>query len=232
MPSFLDRFRASKDEPESSSEDAASKAPPSDNESTLTQITNEATSYLEAVAKKMVDLADDFARGRYNRSQFEELYKHYVDEREAIERLMAAQPRSWKEGKTEGESVIIRRTHAARPLGYAIYHNATLQTLRTMGEFQVNNEVLAATLSRIRSSTEEVLGTELKSTEVESGRWMCFVPAQFTTLAVLFSVEPARLQMQMLEQLHGHFERANKHVLTAKTPNPAKLVYPHAAAFE
>jgi hypothetical protein len=36
------------------------------------------------------------------------------------------------------------------------------------------------------------------------------VPGEHTTLIVLFSIEPARLQLELLEQLHRHFERANR----------------------
>lgn len=235
MPSILDRFRGSQDEPDPSSDDAkkAGQAPPpADNESTMIRMTREANSYLDSVVEKMSKLSDDFAQGRVNRTQFEELYKHYMQERRTIEKLMQVRPRAWKSGVTEGESVVIRRTHAAHPLGYAIYRNTTRQLLRMRGDFHVDEEVLVSTLTTIRAATEQVFGAELKNTEIEGGNWMSFVPGQYTTLVVLFTLEPARLQMEMLEQLHEHFERANRHVLASDNPDPAKLVYPHAAAFE
>ena len=87
-------------------------------------------------------------------------------------------------------------------------------------------------LSAFRSATTEIFGAGLKSSEIEGGRWLCFVPGAHTTLVVLFSLEPARLQLELLEQLHRHFERANQPAFDSGLPDATKLVYPHAAAFE
>ena len=182
----------------------------------------------------MMRLAEDFAAGRVNRSQFEQLYRHYVEERTTIERMIQAQPESpaWKGAVTEGESILIKRKHAAQPLGYAVYLNANSLPLRSVGDFRIDSALLVPMLSSFRSATAEIFGSGLKSSEIEGGRWMCFVPGVYTTLIVLFSIEPARLQMEMLEQLHKHFERANRPAFEAGLPDSAKLVYPHAAAFE
>jgi len=172
--------------------------------------------------------------GRVNRAQFEELYRHYVEERTTIEKLMQAQPGSpaWKGAVTEGESVLIKRKHAAQPLGYAIYLNVNSLPIRSVGDFRIDSALLVPMLSSFRSATAEMFGSGMKSSEIESGRWLCFVPGLYTTLIILFSIEPARLQMEMLEQLHRHFEKANQRVFEAGLPDPTSLVYPHAAAFE
>ena len=197
-------------------------------------MTHEAEDYLRAVSDKMMKLAEDFALGRVNRAQFQEVYKHYLEERAAIERLLEAQPDTpaWKGAVTDGESVLIKRKHAAQPLGYAIYLNANSLPLRSVGDFRVDSATLVSMLSSFRSATAEIFGAGLKSSEIEGGRWMCFVPGAHTTLIVLFSLEPASLQLELLEQLHRHFERANQPAFEAGLPDPTKLVYPHAAAFE
>jgi len=194
----------------------------------------EAKDYLQNVSDKMMRLAEDFALGRVNRAQFEQLYRHYVEERTTIARFLDAQPASpaWKGAVTEGESVLIKRKHAAQPLGYAIYLNANSLPIRSIGDFRVDSALLVPMLSSFRSATAEMFGSGLKSSEIEGGRWLCFVPGVYTTLIVLFSVEPARLQMEMLEQLHKHFERANQPAFEAGLPDSTRLVYPHAAAFE
>ncbi len=197
-------------------------------------MTHEAQDYLRAVSDKMMKLAEDFALGRVNRAQFQEVYKHYLEERAAIERLLEAQPDTpaWKGAVTEGESVLIKRKHAAQPLGYAIYLNANSLPLRSVGDFRVDSATLVSMLSSFQSATAEIFGAGLKSSEIEGGRWMCFVPGAHTTLIVLFSLEPASLQLELLEELHRHFERANQPAFEAGLPDPTKLVYPHAAAFE
>ncbi len=201
---------------------------------TLVSSTREGENYLRAVSDKMMKLAEDFALGRVNRTQFEELYRHYVEERATIEKLMQMQPGSpaWKGAVTEGESVLIKRKHAAQPLGYAIYLNVNSLPIRSVGDFRIDSALLVPMLSSFRSATAEMFGSGLKSSEIEGGRWLCFVPGLYTTLIVLFSVEPARLQMDMLEQLQRHFEKANEPMFEAGLPDPTRLVYPHAAAFE
>jgi hypothetical protein len=54
-----------------------------------------------------------------------------------------------------------------------------------------------------------MFGAGMRSTEIEGGRWLCFVPGPCTTLIVLFSIEPARLQLTLIEDLHHDFEAAN-----------------------
>jgi hypothetical protein len=229
MPSLIDRLRQL--QKKTAPLPAASK--PSADE-TIVSPRREAGDYLRAVADKMMKLAEDFAEGRANRAQFEELYRHYLQERATIEKMIQERPTSaaWKEAVTQGESVLIRRKHAAMPLGYAIYLNVNSTPLRSVGDFKVDAALLVPMLSAYRSAAAEIFGAGLKSSQIEGGRWMCFVPGTYTTLIVVFSVEPARLQMELLEQLHLHFERANQRVFETGIPDPARLVYPHAAAFE
>jgi hypothetical protein len=59
-----------------------------------------------------------------------------------------------------------------------------------------------------------------------------FVPGRYSTLVVLFSVEPARTQLNMLNDLQGHFESANERLLVQGVQDASQLVFPHAAVFE
>ncbi|HEY4688004.1 MAG TPA: hypothetical protein VIK33_01745 [Anaerolineae bacterium] len=254
MPSLIDRLRRMQNKPEppkpttpkpaESTPDASSPKPPApptpaqsapkSADATLAGSTREASDYLRKVSDKMMKLAEDFALGRVNRVQFEQLYRHYVEERETIVRIVETQPGTpaWKGAVTAGESVLIKRKHASQPLGYAIYLNANSLPIRSVGDFRIDSALLVPMLSSFRSATAEIFGSGLKSSEIEGGRWLCFVPGVYTTLIVLFSIEPARLQLDMLEQLHRHFEKANQPVFEAGLPDPTRLVFPHAAAFE
>jgi len=246
MPSLIDRLRKSQNKPRPKPEPgpAPAQTPPApvlptsktkpSSDATLVSSSSEARKYLDSVSDKMMRLAEDFALGRVNRAQFEQLYRHYVEERGTIEKLMQMQPGTpaWKAAVTEGESMLIRRKHAAQPLGYAIYLNVSSMPLRSVGDFRVDSALLVPMLSSFRSATAEMFGSGLKSSEIEGGKWLCFVPGSYTTLIVLFSVEPAKLQLEMLEQLHRHFETANQPIFEAGLPDATKLIYPHAAAFE
>ncbi|HEY66747.1 MAG TPA: hypothetical protein G4N97_00560 [Thermoflexia bacterium] len=193
-----------------------------------------ARAYLEQVRQKMERLAEDFAAGRVNPTQFQELYAHYQRERKVVMEALEETPEAaaWRAAAATGESVIIRRRHAARILGYAIYLNASGAPIRTVGEYHVDARLLASMLDSFRSNIEEALERQIHSLEIEHGRWVGFVPGQYTTLVVLFSVEPARAQLDMLRDLQAHFERANQQQFARGITDPAQLVFPHAVVFE
>ena len=45
---------------------------------------NEGWQYINYVRSKLDKLVEDFAKGRVNRAQFEELYTHYQEERKVV----------------------------------------------------------------------------------------------------------------------------------------------------
>jgi hypothetical protein len=110
---------------------------------------------------------------------------------------------------------ILRERHTARIVSYAIYDNNTSLPLASVGEFLIDTSLLVPMLSSFRSAATEMFGAGLRSTEIEGGRWLCFVPGEFTTLIVLFSVEPARTQLTLIEDLHRDFEVANHAALVS-----------------
>jgi hypothetical protein len=201
-------------------------------------VDDEGWKYLNRVRAKLDKLVEDFSDGRVNRAQFEELYSHYQKERNAVERLMASGPTSdaWRMAVTEGQSINIRRRLAARVLGYAVFANEDQTPLRVYGEFaSLDEKWIAPLLTRVRN--DNLFAVDSFQTGTNGATSLCAVSGQFTTLLVLFSTEPARVQMQLLEDLHSHFEQANQRVLSrwSKTGSAfgvIDLVFPYAAAFE
>lgn len=189
----------------------------------------DARAYLNRVQTKINQLAEEFAGGNINRTQFQELFEHYRKEVQAIETLIEVDPESeaWKEAMTEGESLFIRRRHVAKALGYAIYENESGMPLKTIGRFEVDADLAIPMLSSYRSATKEIFGAGMRSTEIESGRWLCYVPGEITTLMALFSTEPAGRQLDSLEDLHQLFEQANRNLLNQPPVDPDQLVFPH-----
>ncbi len=96
---------------------------------------DQATAYLERVEAKISQLANDFANGAINQAQFQKLYSHYQNEIRTVNTLMAAAPESdeWKQGVTEGASLLIRKEAMAKAEGYAIYENDSGMPLITLG---------------------------------------------------------------------------------------------------
>jgi hypothetical protein len=186
--------------------------------------------YLARVQAKINNLAEEFAAGSINQEQFQELFDHYRREQQAVKRWIEIAPESdsWKEVTTEGKSVIIRAGHEARALGYAIYENESGMPLNTIGQFELEPELVVPMLSSYRAATREIFGAGMRSSQIEGGRWLCFVPGEFTTLMALFSTSPASRQLDSLEELHKLFERANRNLLAGGMVDPNALVFPHA----
>ena len=190
---------------------------------------DEALRYLDKVQSKINRLAEEFAGGTINRAQFNELYDHYRREQLMVKQWIDLYPESdaWKEATTEGKSVIIRAEHKARVIGYAVYENESGMPLNTIGQFEVEAELAIPMLSSYRAATKEIFGAGMRSSEIEGGRWLCYMPGEFTTLMALFSTEPASSQLEAMENLHRLFERANRNLLTREVVDPNELVFPH-----
>lgn len=189
-----------------------------------------AAAYLDRVREKLRRLAEDFNAGSINRAQFQNLYVHYQNEIRNIEEMLAAAPTSegWKAAVTEGQSLVIRRQHLARAVGYAIFENQSGMPVSTLGQFELDPALLVPMLSSYRSATKEIFGAGTRSTEIEDGRWLCFVPGEFTTMLAVFTTEPAEKQLEYLDELHRHFEQANRRHLERPSLDPDNLVFPHA----
>lgn len=190
---------------------------------------DEALTYLNRVQEKINKLAEEFAGGTINRSQFNELYDHYRREQTMVKQWIDLYPESdaWKEATTEGKSVIIRAEHMAKVIGYTVYENESGMPLNTIGRFEVEAELAIPMLSSYRAATKEIFGAGMRSSEIEGDRWLCYIPGEFTTLMALFSTEPASTQLEAMENLHRLFERANRTPLAQQIVDPNELVFPH-----
>ena len=185
--------------------------------------------YLERVQAKINKLAEEFASGEINRTQFQELYEHYRREQQTVKRYLEMAPDSeeWREATTEGKSVVIRQKNVAKVLGYTVYDNESGMPLSTIGEFKIEAELAVPMLSSYRAATKEIFGAGMQSTQIEGGQWLAYMPGDFTTLMTLFSTDPASEQLESLEELHLLFERANRTLLSNPPVDPDELVFPH-----
>ncbi len=183
--------------------------------------------YIDRVHQKIDRLVADLADGRINRSQFQELYSHYQREIRNIETVLLSEPDEWQDAASEGQSLLIRKQYMARAQAYAIYENESGLPLGTLGKFKLDPTLVIPMLSSYRSATAEIFGAGMRSTQIESGQWLCFVPGEFSTLLAVFSNEPISKQLEYLDKLHQHFEGANRRFLTEKPIDTSELIYPH-----
>ena len=189
----------------------------------------EALRFLEITQAKVDQLAADFNAGTINRAQFRSLYAHYQRQIQSVEGVIetASASEGWKGAVTEGQSVVIRREHSAKAVGYAIFENESGMPISTLGKFELDPALLVPMLASYRSAAREAFGAGTRSTEMEDGRWLCFVPGEFTTMLALFTAEPAGKQLDFLGQLHRQFEQANRRRLADPPVEAGDLLFPH-----
>jgi len=185
-----------------------------------------ARQYIDSIHEKIDKLVSDFAEGLINRTQFQALYSHYQEEISKVESILATQPEAWEQVSSQGQSVMLRRQYLAHAQAYAIYDNLTGLPLGILGTFRLDPSLVIPMLSAYRSATHEIFGSSLRLTQHEDGQWLCFVSGQFTTLLAVFSNEPIQKQLQYLNDLHQHFEKANEPFLMQPI-NVSNLIYPH-----
>jgi len=185
--------------------------------------------YLEKVRAKENDLAMSFAAGNINRKQFEEIYAGYQREIRMIEQFLTDNPESqeWKNQVSEGQSILIRKRHRPEMVGFSIYDLRSGLPIKTKGDFGVDPALFVPMLFAYQSATREIFGGEVRLTQIEGGKWLCFIPGSLTSTIALFTNEPTSQQLKSLEQAHKVFEEANTNQLNREIINSDALVLPH-----
>jgi hypothetical protein len=192
-------------------------------------VSSAAEEQLEKLHAKIDAAAERFARGEINPVQFQELYSHYQSNIQEIEQFLSMNPDSeeWKNLVTDGQSMILRKRYAARLSGFAIYDHRNGMPLKTIGNFGVDPGLFVPMLYAYQSATKEIFGGAVRSTQIEGGKWLCFVSGKVTTTLALFTTEPSQQQLKTLEKVHSVFENANADRLMVSPVDETTLVCPH-----
>jgi len=214
----------------------AKKTPPEETKQALPQavegkksVSMAAEEQLEKLHAKIDAVAERFAHGEINPVQFQELYSHYQSNIQEIEQFLSLNPDSeeWKHLVADGQSMILRKRYAARLSGFAIYDHRNGMPLKTIGNFGLDPGLFVPMLYAYQSATKEIFGGAVRSTQIEGGKWLCFVSGKVTTTLALFTTEPAQQQLKTLEKIHAVFENANAERLMASPVEETTLVCPH-----
>lgn len=202
---------------------------PAQPDRSINKTQDDAQVYLEKIRAKEDALAERFASGTVNRKQFEELFAYYQQEIRTISQFLSSNPDSdeWKNAVTEGQSILIRRKHATQMIGFSIYDLRTGLPIKTMGDFGVDPALFVPMLFAYQSATKEIFGGEVKSTQIQGGKWLCFIPGALTSTIALFTTEPSQQQLKNLEQSHKVFEDANAKFLNQEPIDSESLLITH-----
>ena len=185
--------------------------------------------------EKMATVATEFAEGKINRAQFEAIYARYQDQRAITESLLARDPETdaWQQVLSEGHTNFLRGQYEARIESYILFQHRDGRPLITHGHLAATDRKrLASIVSSLRSTPQRPPEAGIHSAPLTGGRWTAVVPGQYTTSVAIYSLEPAASELNMLRDLHGDFETANRRELAAGVTSPESLVYPQRALLE
>lgn len=184
--------------------------------------------FINEVYRKMSRIAEEFAAGEINRTQFHRLYNRYQRQIMTVSQMIAeSDPSGWESAVKSDESTLhIRKQFEAKAIGLSIYDNRTGMPIETIGDFTLDAELIVPMLSSYRQATAEIFQAGVRSTEMENGNWLCFMSGAYTTLIVLFSVEPSSNRITLLDRMHRDFEIANAEFLEHGYTSTDQLAYP------
>ena len=174
------------------------------------------------IQSKITALITDFSAGKISSEQFNLIYGRYHNQLSLVEMALDEDRPQYNAVNT----IDILHGTQGRALGLSLYHHGSGTTIETLGQFSLAPEVSAPVLNdfSLRVEGQEFIEPVIK--KMSSGSWVAFIARQYTTLMVLFSHEPSRLQMRQMERLHHDFEEANKRYLTRFTIDPTQLERP------
>ena len=184
--------------------------------------------------QKMARVAAEFAEGKLNPDQFDAIYGRYSEQRDITERLLARDPesRAWKSVVQSGHTQFLRSHYEARVISYAIYAQENAELIGVTGQYRIKSAQIEAVLGRLKIVLETRGNPGSAQRRLQDGRHVLFAPGDLTVAVVIFSREPAPVQVERIEDLHQDFERANLRALRLRDYDASRMVFPHRALFE
>src|SRR5688572_13113896 len=120
--------------------------------------------FIAETHKKMTRVAQEFASGEINRTQFHHLYDRYQRQIMAVAQLIAeSDPSAWHEAVDDDEmetTLLIKQSLSAKIIGFSLYSNESGMPIETEGEFSLDPELIVPMLSSYRSATAEIFQSQ------------------------------------------------------------------------
>lgn len=213
--------------PAADHEDAAPPPQPSDTGESSPDDT------LKEIREVLSQVAEEFASGKINRAQFHAIYNRYSEKRRIIEQMLARNPTSqaWQQVARRGHTGFLREHFEARVVFFALFGLGDYTPIVHHGTPPPGAVEVMPVLRKLPYMLQKRGQLGPAKRELEGGRWMVIVPGQYTVSVVFYSLEPARLQVQQIADLHSDFERANVHALARQDIDRNLLVFPQRALF-
>lgn len=178
-------------------------------------------------------VANEFAKGKINRAQFNAIYGRYSEQRAIIERLIQRNPNSdaWKQASAAGHTSFLREHFEARLQFYLVYQHNIATPLTMGGKRQPDMEQISPVLKSLWSMTNRPK-VGLARRDMGSASWLVLALGEYAVTLAMFMLEPSALQMNLTRDLHADFERANRAALERGTRSLDRFVFPQRALAE
>jgi hypothetical protein len=189
-------------------------------------------SALDQIKDKIATITSEYSAGKLNAVQFNAMYRHYMEKRTIIEKLLERNPDTdaWKAASSPGSTIYLRDRFEARPLYYVVFRKDEQKPLMMEGKIpQKAAQQMHKLLTLIWKMDDWKEGLARKS--MGDGLWLLLLMGEQSMTLVVFFFQPSTLQINRVKDLHADFERANRQALERGMP-ANRMVFPQRSLME
>ena len=155
-----------------------------------------------------------------------------MEKRTIIEKLLERNPdtEAWRAAAAQGQTAMLKDRFVGRVLYFVVFKRDEKQPLRTGGKLPRRAAQEIHNMLKIiwRMKTWRT-GVARKS--IGDGMWLLLVTGEISYTLVIYFFQPSTLQINLVRDMQGDFERANHNLLARGIPSD-RMVFPQRALLE
>ena len=189
-------------------------------------------SVLEQIKQRISTITGEYSAGKINAVQFNAMYRHYMEKRVIIEKLLERNPDTdaWRAAATPGKTSYLRNRYEARVLYYVVFRRNEVSPLTNAGKLPKKAaQEVHKLLQQIWKM--ETWRTGLARKSLGDGLWVLLMIGDLSLTLAVYFFQPSTLQINRLRDLHTDFERANRQLLERKMP-AERMVFPQRSLMD
>lgn len=173
--------------------------------------TNDPQNTLSEIRGMLDEISDLYAAGDINNTQYNALYRHYIERRYVLERILERMPdrNDWLEAGMPEDVSLIRDRLAARPLYIVVARRGDQITLFEDGKLPPRAlKQLDGVLELIWKRQLWRIGMARRA--MGNHYWMVLAMGFESMSLVIYRLQPSNRQANEVYEIHRDFERANR----------------------
>jgi hypothetical protein len=208
------------------------------NNSSRIEAIKDGQAFIATTHNKLTRITQAFAAGEISRTQFQLLYDRYQRQIMTVAEMIAeADPAAWRQAvHLDGDDSMeaLKESLSAQVMGFSIFDREHGLPLESNGALGTESDLIVSMLSTYREAVVELFGDTIQSLTLENGHVFHFVSGKYTTLLLLFSLEPSGRQVRELKKIFQEYEKINQVALKRNdidlivTPFSDLLYQPHS----